>query len=139
MAEFVEASEQTVEEWRPGVTTRLIAAARNGAATLCAFEQHSQPGTGAPRHRHPDDEELIIVLEGIADFTVEGTLRRISEGAAVIVPPGAVHSFVNAGQQVLHTIAMFGSASPTVVYEDEPDSAMTIGGADSHGPHRSSN
>jgi quercetin dioxygenase-like cupin family protein len=137
MTEFLEVSEQTVEEWRPGVTTRLIAAAANGARTLCAFEQHSQAGTGAPQHRHPHDEELIVVLEGTADFTVDGVVRRISEGTAVIVPPGAVHSFVNAGQHVLRTIAIFGSASPTVVYEDEPEVTMTIGSAGGHGVHRS--
>jgi|SRR5579862_5457851 len=108
--------------------TRLIAAAANGATTLCAFEQRSQPGTGAPPHRHPYDEEVIVVIEGVAEFHLDGRLRRICEGDAVIVPPGVVHSFVNNSNSTLRTIAIFGSAVPTVIYESEPDVSLTIGG-----------
>jgi quercetin dioxygenase-like cupin family protein len=94
---------------------------------LCAFEQRSEPGTGAAPHRHPDHEELVIVLEGAADFTVGGIAHRVSNGGAVIVPAGAVHSFSNPSRRLLRTLAIFGNASPTVVYENEPSVTLAIG------------
>jgi len=36
------------EHWRPGVETRMLVSARNGAAQLCMFEQWVAPGNGAP-------------------------------------------------------------------------------------------
>ena len=36
------------ETWRPGVETRMLISARNGAKELCLFEQLVAPGAGAP-------------------------------------------------------------------------------------------
>jgi len=52
-----------LEEWRPGVKTRMLASARTGATALCIFEQWVAPGAGAPTHSHPV-EEVLIVREG---------------------------------------------------------------------------
>jgi quercetin dioxygenase-like cupin family protein len=125
--------EQTFEEWRPGVLTRLKASTALGAERLCALEQWSQPGLGAPLHVHPDDEELIFVLEGEARFTVDDVEERLGAGDTIVLPPAAWHSFENAGKGVLHTLAVFSSALPTVTYADEPDRVLEIGsGGDSH-------
>jgi quercetin dioxygenase-like cupin family protein len=116
-----------IEEWRPGVTTRLKAAASLGASTLCVFEQWCEPGTGAPAHHHPDSEEVLLIIEGTADADIEGDVRRLEDGAAAIIEPGVVHGFVNAGKGVLHTIAIFAASAPKVVYEAAPDVTLLIG------------
>jgi len=36
-----------LEAWRPGVKTRMLVSAVNGAAQLCIFEQWVAPGVGA--------------------------------------------------------------------------------------------
>ena len=46
------------EQWRPGVETRMLVSASNGATQLCIFEQWMAPGTGAPTHSHPVEEVL---------------------------------------------------------------------------------
>jgi quercetin dioxygenase-like cupin family protein len=127
-------NEQTFEEWRPGVLTRLRASAALGAGSLCAIEQWSQPGLGAPLHVHPEDEELILVLAGVATVTVEGEEGRLGEGDTLVVAPAAWHGFENDGETVLHTLAVFPSATPTVIYRDQPDEVLEIGGG--AGPHR---
>jgi quercetin dioxygenase-like cupin family protein len=129
---FRTTSDQTTQAWRPGVTTQLKAAASLGAQTLCVFEQRFQSGTGAPAHRHPEHEEVVLVLDGVADFDVEGDIQHLSEGAVVIIPPGVVHSFVNTGQVDLRTIAIFADASPTVVYAGDPEVVYAIGAVDPH-------
>jgi quercetin dioxygenase-like cupin family protein len=119
--------EQTFEEWRPGVMTRLKASSALGTEQLSLFEQWSQPGLGAPSHVHPDDEELIVVLEGEARFTVERRDEDLAVGDTIIVAAGEWHSFANTGEGVLHTLAVFSSATPTVVYADDPDTVLEIG------------
>jgi len=47
-----------IEHWRPGVETRMLVSARNGATQLCMFEQWVAPGNGAPTHSHPVEEVL---------------------------------------------------------------------------------
>jgi quercetin dioxygenase-like cupin family protein len=122
-----------VVEWRPGVTTRLLAAASTGSAQLCVMEQWSAPGTGAPAHVHPGVEEAIVVLAGEAEVWIEASERRLGAGESVLVPAGARHGFVNAGAATLHTLAVFPSPSPPVRYDAEPDVVYEIGGT---GPAR---
>ena len=42
-----------IEQWWPGVETRTLVSARNGAAQYCMFEQWVAPGSGAPTHSRP--------------------------------------------------------------------------------------
>ena len=57
------------EAWRPGVETRMLVSAVNGAAQLCIFEQWVARG-GAPTHAHPV-EEVLTVREGEAEMWIE--------------------------------------------------------------------
>ena len=55
------------------------------------------PGTTAPRHTHPG-EEIIYVLEGTWEYTVEGKPPvTLKAGDVVFIPAGAVHSARNVG------------------------------------------
>jgi quercetin dioxygenase-like cupin family protein len=126
--------EQTFEEWRPGVLTCLKASAALGSERLSLFEQWSQPGLGAPEHAHPDDEELIVVLDGNASFNVEGRTEVLGSGDTILIAAGEWHSFVNVGVRVLHTMAVFSSAKATVTYRDEPERVLDIGATTR--PHR---
>src|SRR4030095_1785347 len=50
------------------------------------------PGTTAPRHTHPG-EEIIYVLEGTWEYTVEGKPPVIlKSGGVLFIPAGAIHS-----------------------------------------------
>ena len=127
---FIAQSDQLAEDWRPGVKVELKAAARLGAETLSVFEQHSEPGMGAPEHHHPEDEEVILVIEGHADFTFQGETHRMDCGTAVIVPAGVRHSFVNVGEDTLRTVAIFAAPTPTVVYANSAGETLAIGAND---------
>jgi len=55
------------------------------------------PGTTAPRHTHPG-EEIIYVLEGTWEYTVEGKPPVILKaGDVLFIPAGTVHSARNVG------------------------------------------
>jgi quercetin dioxygenase-like cupin family protein len=42
-------------------------------------------------HRQPNHEELLLVLEGEADFRVASEVRRIRSGDFIVVPRNTVH------------------------------------------------
>jgi mannose-6-phosphate isomerase-like protein (cupin superfamily) len=91
------------------------------------MEQLCDPGAGAPLHTHFEVEESIVVVGGEAEVTVDGVGRRVLAGEAILLPAGSWHGFVNVGSEILHTVAVFGSAAPAVAYADEPDEVYEIG------------
>jgi mannose-6-phosphate isomerase-like protein (cupin superfamily) len=91
------------------------------------MEQWCEPGTGAPTHTHFGVEEVIVVLDGVADFWVDGESARVEAGGSVVLPAESWHGFSNVGGETLHTVAVFASASPTVAYEHDPETILAIG------------
>ncbi|WP_448096337.1 cupin domain-containing protein [Luteibacter yeojuensis] len=55
------------------------------------------PGKTAPNHRHPG-EEIIYVIEGTLEYTLEGKPPvRLKAGDVLFVPAGVVHKATNVG------------------------------------------
>jgi quercetin dioxygenase-like cupin family protein len=55
------------------------------------------PGTTAPRHTHPG-EEIIYVLEGTWEYTVEGKPPvTLTAGEVLFIPAGTIHAAKNIG------------------------------------------
>lgn len=106
------------EAWRPGVETRMLVSASNGAAQLCIFEQWVAPGTGAPTHSHPV-EEVLTVREGEAEMWIGEQRLTVTAGQSLVVPAGRNHGFRNSGTATLHLHAVL--ASP--VFEATPEGA----------------
>jgi len=107
-----------MEHWRPGVETRMLISARNGAAQLCMFEQWIAPGNGAPTHSHPV-EEVLTVRQGQAEMWIGQERVVVTAGQSLIVPAGRQHGFRNSGQVTLHLHAVLASS----VFEATPEGA----------------
>ena len=74
------------------------------------------PGTTAPRHTHPG-EEIIYVLEGTWEYTVEGKPPVILKaGDVLFIPAGTIHSARNVGTGRAAELATYivekGEAAP---------------------------
>jgi mannose-6-phosphate isomerase-like protein (cupin superfamily) len=106
------------EAWRPGVETRMLVSATNGAAQLCIFEQWVAPGVGAPTHSHPV-EEVLTVRDGEAEMWIDDERLIVQAGQTLIVPAGRKHGFRNSGNATLHLHAVL--ASP--IFEATPEGA----------------
>jgi quercetin dioxygenase-like cupin family protein len=100
--------ERPREQWRPGVETRMLVSASNGAAQLCIFEQWIAAGTGAPTHSHPV-EEVLTVREGEAEMWLDEQRVIVTAGQSLIVPAGRKHGFRNSGIATLHIHAVLAS------------------------------
>lgn len=74
-----------------------------GGAHLSFFWVDLPPGGGAPRHKHPC-EEILIILEGRGTFTIDATTFEASAGQIIIVAPDTPHAFINRGDGPLRQI-----------------------------------
>jgi quercetin dioxygenase-like cupin family protein len=72
------------------------------------------PGTTAPRHTHPG-EEIIYVLEGAWEYTVEGKPpATLKAGDVLFIPAGTIHSARNLGTGRAAELATY------IVEKDKP-------------------
>jgi mannose-6-phosphate isomerase-like protein (cupin superfamily) len=116
-----DANELAIEEWRPGVKTRMLISAQNGATALCMFEQWIAPGNGAPTHSHPV-EEVLTVRAGEAEMWLDQEKIILESGQSLIVPGRRLHGFRNSGTVTLHLHAAL--ASP--IFEALPEGASDM-------------
>jgi quercetin dioxygenase-like cupin family protein len=74
---------------------RLVPA--QGAQHLVVMDVELQPGGGHDFHRHPGQEEMIIVKQGTITQFVEEESATLTMGDSVFVPEGVVHASFNDG------------------------------------------
>jgi quercetin dioxygenase-like cupin family protein len=72
-------------EFVPGLEFRPLI----GERMLVNFV-HYRPHTDAPVHAH-EEEQVTFVLEGEFEFNLDGEVRMMAPGMAVLVPPGVPH------------------------------------------------
>jgi mannose-6-phosphate isomerase-like protein (cupin superfamily) len=79
-----------------------------GGAHVCLIFVDEEPGGGPRLHRHAY-EEIFIVLEGQATYTVGLHTVEARAGQVLIVQPGVPHKFVNSGSGRLRQIDIHAS------------------------------
>jgi quercetin dioxygenase-like cupin family protein len=65
------------------------------ASTLGARLWRLAPGQASTRHRHRDQEELYLLLEGSGRVRVDGELLALAPLDSVLVEPGSVRQLFN--------------------------------------------
>jgi quercetin dioxygenase-like cupin family protein len=77
--------EVTPVELVPGLVFRPVVA----EGMMVNFVRY-EPGTVAPNHAHAE-EQITFVVEGEMEFDLDGDVRTIRTGTAVVIPPGVPH------------------------------------------------
>lgn len=75
-----------VKEIFPGLRARLVHTNRVTHSWVEVDE-----GASFPEHHHPH-EQIVNVLEGTLELTVDGTRHELTRGMVFIIPPHAPHS-----------------------------------------------
>ena len=76
---------------------RLVPA--QGAGHLVVMDVELQPGGGHDFHRHPGQEEVIIVNDGVITQFLGEESSTLAAGDSVFVPEGIVHASFNDSEQ----------------------------------------
>ena len=87
----------------------LFQGGEHGGIPISFFWVQSSPGKGPRLHKHPY-EEIFVILEGHATFTVGESTLEVDGGHVVIGPAGVPHKFVNSGEGTLRQINIHPSA-----------------------------
>ena len=106
--------ESEVEEQRiPGRFIRWIADEKTlQPRYLSSCVIRVMPGeTVQPAHSHPEGEELIYIVSGEGEAWVEGEIRPIRAGTAVLFEQGQVHMIRNVGKQEMKVACFFAPAT----------------------------
>lgn len=91
--------------------------------TLVRVTMH--PGAGHQFHYHPALEEIIYIVDGVAEQWVDREKRKLKAGEIAFIPPKVVHAIHNTSKNPMTFLAILSPAEtkgPFLVdcYTEEP-------------------
>ena len=92
-----------------GPTSHVFEGYKYGANSVSLHLTDLAPGQGPRLHRHPY-EEVFVLHEGQATFTVGDTTLEVNAGQIVVVPADRPHTFINSGQGALRQTSIHPSS-----------------------------
>src|SRR4051812_32417114 len=95
VAKFTPAADAEVEMMPWGRLAWLSRPRTTGAKSLVVIEARLNEGGGHSFHKHPEQEELIYVIEGRVEQWLDHERRIMQAGDSVFVPAGTVHATFN--------------------------------------------
>ena len=84
-----------------------------GAIAFLPYRAETHPNGGPRLHSH-DVEEAQVLLEGSATYVIGDRSFTIQGPYVAKVPANVPHTFINAGSEPMHIIAVFPSKRPGI-------------------------
>jgi quercetin dioxygenase-like cupin family protein len=107
MSAFVKQGDVRQEQFDWGVIGwRLVP--QTGSRHLVVMDVTLEPGEGHDFHRHPGQEEMIIVKGGSITQYIERESTRLGPGDSVYLDEGVVHASFNEGGETAHLQVVIG-------------------------------
>ena len=114
---FVIAAELELRKDDFGTSRWLNTPLNTGARQLTVVEVNFDPGKGHNFHKHPDQEEVILVIAGKVEQWVDREKRILGPGDSAFIPADVVHASFNPGEQPAKIIAILGPCVGPAGYE----------------------
>lgn len=93
----------------------------NMTAGIVVLEQ----GKGHDRHNHPGCEEILFVLEGEGEQTIEEngqiSKKTVKKWELINIPDGVYHSTINTSKEPLVLLAIYQYPGPEKQLRNAPD------------------
>jgi quercetin dioxygenase-like cupin family protein len=90
--------------------------ATTGAKELVVIEVTLTPGHGHNFHKHPDQEEVIYMIEGVVEQWLEHNKQMLTSGDSIFIPKDVVHASFNTGSQPAKLLAILAPCVTTAGY-----------------------
>jgi quercetin dioxygenase-like cupin family protein len=114
---FVIAKEIEITADDFGTSSRLSDPPNTGAKQLTVIAVNFDPGKGHNFHKHPDQEEVVLVVAGKVEQWVDREKRILGPGDSAFIPADVVHASFNAGDQPAKIVAILGPCVGPAGYE----------------------
>lgn len=72
-------------------------------------------GAKNPKHRHPNSDEVLYLLEGELDHSLGDTVHHLTAGMSIHIPEGVPHDAHNTGSVTARMIVSYPTADRQVV------------------------
>jgi quercetin dioxygenase-like cupin family protein len=108
MSTFVKHSDVEQEQFDWGTIGWRCRPANTGSKHLVVMDVTLGPGEGHDFHRHPGQEEMIIVKEGEVTQYLEREATTLGPGDSVYIDDDVVHASFNDGNQTAHLQVVIG-------------------------------
>jgi len=79
-----------------------------GAAALTVIDVTLAPGKGHNFHKHPDQEEVLLIVAGTVEQWIGEEKRILGPGDSAFVPKDVVHASFNGGDGEARIAAILG-------------------------------
>src|SRR5688572_26812941 len=68
-----------------------------------------KPGVKNPLHQHPNCDEVLYLIAGELDHSLDGEVHRLTPGASIHIPRGVKHDAVSRGGEVARMVVAYSS------------------------------
>lgn len=114
---FTSSSEVRREALPWGTLAWFSSPADTDARSLVVLEVDLKPEAGHAFHKHPNQEEVIYVIEGEVEQWVDQEKRRLVPGDSAFIGPDVVHASFNTGTGDAKLLAILSPAIGEEGYE----------------------
>lgn len=123
---FIQSQEVERDHLDWGVIGWLSRPETTGGKDIVAMEVSLSPGYGHDFHKHPEQEEVIYVIEGSVEQWLEDKKQTLNAGDSVFIAADVVHASFNVSSE---SAKLFVTLSPSKgdegyqlvdVYEEAP-------------------
>ncbi len=106
-----------VEETPWGRLVWMVAGRLGNSATMTVGTCYISAGMANPRHSHPNCDEVLHVLHGEIEHSLNDDVFPMAAGDTVSIPLGTVHNARNVGDEEAVLLIAFSSADRQTVGE----------------------
>lgn len=82
-----------------------------GTKNLTLVRVTMRPGTGHAFHHHPAREEIIYIVDGVAEQWVDRERRTLRAGGIAFIPKKVVHAIYNSSKKPMTFLAILSPAT----------------------------
>jgi quercetin dioxygenase-like cupin family protein len=108
MSTFVTQADVEQEQFDWGTIGWRCRPANTGSKQLVVMDVTLEAGEGHDFHRHPGQEEVIIVTRGAVVQYLESDSQELRAGDSVYIDAGVVHASFNDGAETAHLQVVIG-------------------------------
>ncbi|WP_428263851.1 cupin domain-containing protein [Haliangium sp.] len=72
----------------------------------------AEPGMEIPLHRHPDETEVVFLLEGSVEMTIDGDRYQVEPMTAIQIPSGLEHGVKVTGDRPIRALQFYSPGGP---------------------------
>lgn len=87
------------------VSHLLLSPGQFGSTRMAITIVEGEPGSEQPMHRHPEAEQIYVVVAGHGVMRVDDEEQEVGPGTLVFIPPGAEHAIRNVGRERLSYVS----------------------------------